>query len=63
MDFGWMGVVGLNLLWGVVGGIVAGRPLGGGGLPAVAYYSAVPYYSAVATLFFKDHLLWFPNLV
>lgn len=57
MDFGWLGVIFLNVIWGAVGGLLVERPLGRGGLVSLVYYGAV------MTLFFNDRLLWFPGFV
>lgn len=57
LDAGWVGVVALNGLYGVVGGLLVLRAPGHGGLIAVLYYAAL------LTIFFNDHLLWFPTVV
>jgi hypothetical protein len=57
MDFGWLGIVLLNVIWGFAGGMLVERAPGRGGL------ASLPYYASVATLFFNDHFLWFPTLV
>lgn len=57
MDFGWLGVIFLNMIWGATGALLVERPLGRGGLVSLVYYAAV------VTLFFNDHLLWFPAFV
>jgi hypothetical protein len=57
MDFGWLGIVLLNVIWGFAGGMLVERSPGRGGV------ASLPYYASVATLFFNDHFLWFPTLV
>ncbi len=57
LDGGWVGVIVLNVLYGVVGGAIVRRAIGKGGLVGIVYLAAV------ATCFFNDHLFWFPGLV